>query len=40
MINCINFIFNILYFFLSVSILLMMVVVFLSVYEKIEEKIN
>jgi hypothetical protein len=38
MINYINFIFDILYFFLSVSILLMMVVVFLSVYEKIEEK--
>lgn len=38
MINYINFVFDILYFFLSVSILLMMVVLFLSVYEKIEEK--
>ena len=38
MINCINFIFNILYFFLAVSIPFILVIGFLILWEKWQER--
>ena len=38
MLNCINFIFNILYFFLAVSILIILPIGFLILWEKWQER--
>jgi hypothetical protein len=38
MINCINFIFNILYFFLAISILIILPIGFLILWEKWQER--
>lgn len=38
MLNCINFIFNILYFFLAVSIPFILVIGFLILWEKLQER--